>query len=302
MASNSNPNRRGCDLQMLETDVTVIGAGIAGLNVARELARHRLRIVVVDREVDVSGGSTKASSSRIHADYGAPGSRTAEYTIQGNTLFDELCHDLAVPFSRCGELFAAFEGEEGILEEIIQGARDNGAVPFRRLTRDETLALEPNLNPEITAGAFGPSGGLLCSFELAIALYENLVENGVVFKLGCVVTGVTVEPGRPTVPHTEGGDIRARYVVNATGLFVDYVAALMGAEGVISVAPQRGQAVILDRAAGSLVNRVVFDCGLGLVVPTVHGNLLLGTTKDEAEDKDRDVRSHGRWIARSGSA
>jgi len=276
---------------MLETDVTVIGAGIAGLSVARELARYRLRIAVVDREVDVGSGSTRASSSIIHADYGAPGTRTAEYTVRGNPAFDALCRDLAVPFQRRGAVFAAFAGEEGVLEKIVQAAEENGAVPFRRLSREDTLELEPNLNPEIVAGALAPSAGALCSFDLAIALYENLLGNGVVFRLSCEVSRATVRPGQPTVLHTSDGDIRTNYVVNAAGLHADEVASMLGAGDLLSVTPERGQEVVLDRATGGLVNRMVFDCGLGLVVPTTHGNLLLGTTQDGASDKDRDVQA-----------
>lgn len=270
---------------MMQADVTIVGAGIAGLTVARELARYDLRLAVVDKEVDVAGGSTKASSSIIHADLGAPGSATARFTVESNPLFADLCRDLAVTFNRCGELFVAFEGETGILEEIVQEARANGAVPFQMLRREEVLALEPNLNPDLVAGAFCPSGAVLNSFELAIALHENARANGVQFILGETVTGVDRGPDGDLVVRTAKRSIHTRYLVNAAGLFADEICGFCGDPEQFHVVPQRGQEVILDRQAGSLVSHVVFDCGLSLIVPTTHGNLLLGTTKEATDDK-----------------
>jgi len=271
---------------MLQADVAIIGAGIAGLTVARELARYRLRVVVLEKEIDAATGSTKASSSIIHADYGAPGSATARLTVEGNRLFDDLCRELSVPFYRCGVLFVAFEGEEPILNEIVESAEANGAVPFQRLGREEVLKLESNLNPDLTAGALGPSGGVLNSFELAIALFENARDNGVEFLLGTKLISADETPGGNLVLETDTGHkVRTRFVVNAAGLFADRVADILGDADHLKVVPQRGQEVILDQRSGPVVRRVIFDCGTGLVVPTVHGNLLLGTTKEETQDK-----------------
>lgn len=274
---------------MRYADVTIIGAGIAGLSVARELSRYRLRVAVIEKESDVAVGSTRASSSIVHADYGVPGSATARLTVQGNRLFDDLCHDLGVAFKRCGELFVAFPGEEGVLEEIARDSRANGAVPFRELTREEVLRLEPRLNPELVAGLLGPSGGVVTSFELAIALYENARANGVEFFFGSSPTQATTrDDGDVVLRVNDTWELQSRFVVNAAGLFADEVAALLGDEAHIRIRPERGQEVILDKCAGGLVSRVVFDCGTGLVVPTTHGNIMLGTTREETSSKRSD--------------
>lgn len=277
---------------MRRADVTIIGAGIAGLTVARELARYRLRVVVLERGADVAAGSTRASSSIVHADYGVPGSVTARLTVEGNRLMDDLCDDLSVPLKRCGELFVAFAGEEPVLDEIAEAARANGAVPFRRLTRGEVLDLEPNLNPDLVGGLLGPSGGVLNSFELAIALFENARANGVEFLFGTSpISAAAAADGDFELRLSGPGNLRTRFVVNAAGLFADEVATMLGDPYHIRVRPERGQEVILDRDAGGLVKRVIFDCGITLLVPTIHGNLLLGTTKEEALDKTSDLHT-----------
>jgi glycerol-3-phosphate dehydrogenase len=270
----------------ISADVAIIGAGIAGCMIARELARYHLRTVVLEKALDVaSQGVTKGSMSVIHADLGAPGSYRAQLTVRANPLFEGLCDELGVPFQRCGLVVAAFDGDDlQVLDEMRRNAELNGATPYRPLTREEVLALEPNLSPAVIAGLYQPAEGMLYSFDLALACYENAAANGVGFLLGTQVTGLAEAPGGGLLVRTNRGEVAADFAVNAAGLFVDDVARLLGDEG-IAVTPVRGQHLVTDRRLGGLVSHMVWDSGLGAIMPTPHGNLLIGSTYEETGDK-----------------
>jgi glycerol-3-phosphate dehydrogenase len=270
-------------------DVAIVGAGVAGCMVARELSKYQVRTLVLERELDVaSRGVTKGSMSAIHADMGAPGSNRARLTVQANPVFERLCEDLGVSFERTGLLVVALERSElPVLEEIRENAEENGAVPYRPLTRGEVLALESNLSPDVVAGLYQPAEGMLYSFDLTIACFENAVSNGVEFRFGTELLSMSERLDGTFSLFTNRGEVRARFVVNAAGLFADDVARMVG-DDEITVVPVRGQHLILDRLVGDLVTHQLWDCGVGAVVPTPHGNLLIGSTFEEVTDKTGD--------------
>lgn len=258
-------------------DVAVIGAGVGGTMVARELARYRVKVLVLEKGAEVSPACTKASNSVIHADSGPPGSHIRRFTAESHRLYDGLCRELLVSFDRCGELLVALDEQELVqLEERVEAAGAKG-VKMQRLTPAEVLGLEPALTRNVLGGALAPAGGVLCAFELAIALYENAVRNGVKFLLDTELTGARrLEDGGFELMTDRGAVFRARFVVNAAGAWGAKVAAMFGHRN-LDVAGILGQRVIFDRKLRGTVHHIVDRVsGSGVIVPTPHGNLLAG--------------------------
>jgi len=272
-------------------DVVVVGAGVGGTMIARELARYRLNVLVIEKGADVSPACSKASNSVVHADSGPPGTNIREFTAESHRLYDDICRELSVEFTRCGELLVALEEEElPELEERLEAAKLKG-VDMQRLTPAEILEMEPNVAPNVLGGALAPSGAVVYAFELAIALYENATANGVSFLFGTELTGARrlddggwqLSVARRGLSEQEGSFV-TRFVVNAAGAWGGKVAVLFGHND-LDVAGMIGQRVILDRKLAGTVKHVVDRVsGSGVVVPTGHGNLLLGRCDGELVD------------------
>jgi len=267
---------------MMEVDVAIVGAGIAGCMTARELSRYQLRTVVVEKELDVATGQTKASTSGIHPDMGEPGSLRARLTVQGNAAMEQVCEELYVSLMWPGSIIVAFsESDMPALDEIRKNAELNGAIPYEWLTKEELLELEPNVSREVIGGLYHPREGMLYSFDLSIAAFENAVANGVEFFFDTELVGLEEGQNGGFLLHTTRGDIAASHVVNAAGLFVDQVSQMIG-DDEIQITPVRGQHLVMDRRVGHLVKHMVG------AIPTPHGNLLIGGTFEDATDKERD--------------
>lgn len=264
----------------VEFDVAIIGAGVAGTMVARELARYRLKVLVLEKGAEVGSACTKASNSVIHSDSGAPGTNIRRFTAESHRLYDGLCRDLSVAFERCGELFVALdEREVQDLEAKVKAAEAKG-VEMRRLTQAEVLDLEPALNRDLLGGALAPIGGVLCGFELAIALYENAVGNGVRFLFDTEVKEAHPSGDGFELVTQRGDAFRARYVVNAAGAWGAKVASMFGHDG-LDVVGMLGQRVIFDCRNGAVRHIVDRVSGSGVVAPPPHGNLLAGRCDGE---------------------
>jgi len=270
--------------QATRFDVAVIGAGIVGTMIARELSRYRVEAVVLERGMDVAPACTKASNSVVHADSGLPGTDMRRFTAESHRLYDRLCEELAVAFNRCGELFVALEPEElPMLEERVEAAREKG-VEMTRLSPSQVAELEPNLTGEVLGGALAPDGAVLYAFELAIALFENARANGVDFRFEAEVRRARMLEGGDIELETTRGPVRARYVVNAAGAWAGRVAALFGDHSVW-VEYVMGQRTIMDRRLDGTVRHIVDRVkGSGVVIPTGHGNLFLGRADGELVD------------------
>ena len=203
-------------------DIVIIGGGVIGCAVARELKRWRLKVALCERGDDVGTGTSKANSAIIHPGHSAkPGTAMARLNVIGNQLYDQLCRELDVPFQRCGSLTVAFAEEElPALEGVYQDGLANGVPDMRRLDRDELRQREPNLNPEAVAALFAPTGAIVCPYELTAGLAENAAANGVDFRLNTTVTQVKRNSRGWTV-CTDQGDLDCAVVVNAAGLYAD---------------------------------------------------------------------------------
>ena len=282
-------------------DVIIIGCGVVGAATAYQLAKYRLRTLVLEAQNDVANGTTKANSAIIHAGYDPePGTQMARLNVQGNRMAGEICEKLGVPFARVGSLVLAFcEAERQTLETLFQRGQANGVPGLRLLDGAGARAMEPNLSEAVQAALYAPSAGIVDPWRFALAMAETAVENGVQLCLQSPVTAIDKTPGGFCV-QTPRGAYEARYVFNAAGVQADEVHALLEAPG-YAITPSRGEYYLMDKSQGAQVGRIIFQCpsqsGKGvLVAPTVHGNLIVGPNAEPVPDK-RDVGTTGAGLA-----
>lgn len=280
------------DMGQWDYDAAVIGGGVIGCAVARELSKYKMKVCLLEREEDVCSGTTKANSAIVHAGYdAAAGTAKARFNVTGNEMMEQLTKDLDVPFQRNGSLVVCLsEGEEGALKALYERGKANRVPGLMLITGEEARRLEPNLTDQVTAALYAPTGGIVCPFGLTIALAENALENGVDFKLRTQVKGVEKLEGGGFLLDTSRGGIRAAFVVNAAGVYADTFHNMVS-ESPIHIIPRKGEYCLLDKEAGHHVSHTVFQLpgayGKGvLVTPTVHGNLLIGPTAADLTDKE----------------
>ncbi|KXG76969.1 L-2-hydroxyglutarate oxidase LhgO [Fervidicola ferrireducens] len=273
-------------------DVVIIGGGVVGCMIARELSRYQLKTVLLEKEDDVASGTSKANSAIIHAGYDAkPGTLKAKLNVRGNPLFDKICSELDVPFKRIGSLVVALNEEEiRVLEELMERGKTNGVPGLEIISREKLLEMEPNINRQARAALYAPTAGIICPYELTIALAENACQNGVEIKLNSPVLGIGVENEGVLAVRTPGETIYTRYIINAAGLFADEISRMAGAED-YRITPRKGEYLIFDRRFGGIVSRAIFPTptkiskGI-LVCPTVDGNFFIGPNSNDVREKD----------------
>ena len=276
---------------MKQYDAIVVGAGVVGAAVARELSRRKGSFLVVERALDVCEGTSKANSAIVHAGFDAePGTWKAKMNVAGNQSMDTLSQELDIPFRRVGAFVVCFAKEElPKLRELYDRGVANGVPDMELLTGEQARALEPNLSEEVQGALLAKTSGIVCPFELTLGLAESAAKNGVEFSFDTQVTGLE-RAGEGWVVHTSQGDFAARAVVNAAGVFADEIHNWV-CEDKLHITPRRGEYCLLDHTAGGHVSRTVFQLpgkyGKGvLVTPTVHGNLLIGPTATDIDDKE----------------
>ena len=273
-------------------DVLIIGGGVTGSAIARELSRYDLKTALFEKGEDVCSGTSKANSGIAHAGFdAAPGSLKAKMNIRGSQMMEELSRKLDFPYKRNGSLVLCFdEKDRPRLEKLLQQGKENGVEGLEILEKKELLALEPALSEEVVCALHAPTGGIVCPFKLTIALAENAAVNGVEFHLKegvkrvqpGTVEGYTVETGK--------GTYETRIVVNAAGLYGDEIHNQVSGEK-LHITPRKGEYCLMDKKIGQLVSHTIFQMptamGKGvLVTPTVHGNLMVGPTATDISDKE----------------
>ena len=271
-------------------DVVVIGAGIIGTSIARELSKYEAKVLVLEKANDIANGTTMANSAIVHSGYDpVPGTKKAEFNVKGNLMYPQICKELDVPFKKIGSITIALTDEEiETLNELEERSKING-VPVQRLTREEILEREPNINKEVKAGLLASTAGIVGPWELAIACMENAMENGVELALNNRVEEIEkTETGFRIT--TNEGIYEAKVVINCAGVYADELNAKVSGEK-FSIKPKSGEYFVLDKRSGNIVNSVIFPCPAKkskgvLVIPTVHGNTLLGPTSTPIEDKE----------------
>ncbi len=272
-------------------DVTIIGAGITGTFIARELSRYNLDILLLDKENDVSNGTTKANTALIHAGYdNKPGTKMAYFNVKGNPMFDKVCEELDVPFERIGSLVLGFNDEDmETIEKLYERGIKNGVPHMEILNKDQIKDIEPNINSQVIGGLYAKTAGIIGPWELAIALAENAEENGTKLLLNTEVLDIKREDASYKL-ITNQGDFHSKYIINCAGLYADKINSLVSKHK-ITITPKRGQYYLLDKDAKNIVNSILFQCptklGKGVVVaPTVHENVIIGPDNEVLENKD----------------
>ena len=272
-------------------DVIIIGAGVTGCAVARYLSRYQGSALVLERAEDVCCGTSKANSAIIHAGFDAAhGSLMAKMNVQGSRMLPELAKELDFPFRRNSSLVVCMSEEDmPRLRALYENGVKNGVEGLEIVDAQRLHELEPNVSKNAVAALWAPTGGIVCPFNMTIALAENANANGVDFRFNTKVTGFTRGEEGWTV-HTEQGDFQTRYVVNAAGVYADVLHNMVSARK-LHITPRRGDYCLLDRQVGGFVSHTVFQLpgklGKGVLVsPTVHGNIIVGPTAIDIEDRD----------------
>ena len=272
-------------------DMIIIGAGVTGCAVARELSRYDCSVLVIEKDEDVCCGTSKANSGIVHAGYDAkPGTLKAKMNIRGNEMMTSLCEELDIPFKRIGSLVVCTdESLRSGIEELYARGITNGVPDLKILESDEVRELEPNISDDVVCALFAPTAGVICPFRLNIALAECAAQNGVEFKFDTQVTNIR-SAGDQWIIETSDKTYNARAVINAAGCHADDIHNLVS-ENKLHITPRRGDYMLLDRSLDGFVKHVIFPqptkMGKGiLVTPTVHGNTLVGPTAVDIESKD----------------
>ncbi len=285
---------------MMKTDVVVIGAGAVGCAIARELSKYNIDVIVVDKRDDVGGDASKSNSAIIHTGYDAtPGTLESQLVVAANPMYDQIVKDLEIPFQRIGAILPAFTDEQyEKLPAIKEKAFKNHVYDVEFLSKEEILAKEPELNPEVKGGLYIPRESIIDPFILVQALAENANENGVSFMLNTEVTGINVEDEAIKSVETTNGVIETKFVVNAAALYCDEIAAMVG-KAEYKVVARRGQFFILDKNTSCKVQNIVLPIPTKitkgkLMCPTIHGNMLVGPTAEDLDNKvDTSVTTDG---------
>ena len=273
-------------------DVIVIGAGVMGAAVSRELSKYKLNIMVLDKENDVSNGTSKANSAIVHAGYDAKeGTLMAKYNVLGAGMYESLCKEIGAPYKNVGSYVLAFSEEERKhIEKLYQRGLTNGVPQMEILEKDEILRREPNINKNVVAALYAGSAGIVGPWEFTIKLLENAALNGTEVLVDAEVSNIEKLQNGYKVILKDGRTFETKVVINAAGVYADKINDMVS-KNHFDVHPRIGEYYVLDKVQGKLTNSVLFQCptimGKGiLVTKTVHGNIMVGPTAEDVESKD----------------
>jgi len=275
----------------MKADVIIIGGGVIGASIARELSRYSLNIILIEKEDDVAMGTSKGNSGIIHAGYNAD-FRTlkGQLNIKSNPRFDKLCQDLKVRFKRIGSLVVGFTQEDfDKLKELKENGEKNGIKNLGIIRGPKLFELEPSLNFQAKYALYAPSAGIISPYKFTIALADNAVINGVKVLLETEAKDIRIEEKQVYGVVTDRGLIETRVIINAAGLYADEIAKTAGDN--FKISPLKGEYQLFDKQWGNLVNHILFPIPTKLskgilVTPTVHDNLLIGPNSYQVEEKD----------------
>lgn len=271
-------------------DIIIVGAGVVGSAIARELSRYNADILVLEKSEDICQGTSKANTALIHGGFDAkPGTLKAKLNVLGNQSMDKLSKDLNIPFRRNGAFVLCFdENDLDKLEELKQRGEKNGVEGLEILNKEEIQKIENNITYEAVYALHSPTAGIVCPFTMNFALAENANENGVEFLFNQQVKGFEKNRDYWKV-ITDDNEFETKVVINAAGLYSDDLHNMVS-DKKYNITAKRGEYFLLDKQVGNLVDKTVFQLptkeGKGVVVtPTIDGNLLIGPTAEDIEDK-----------------
>lgn len=273
-------------------DVVIIGSGVVGSSIARELSRYQSKTLVLEKENDVSVGTSKANSGIVHGGFDAEeGSLKAKFNVLGNQMFDELSKELDFPFKRNEAFVLAFdEQSKQVLEELYHKGIVNGVKEMRIISGDEARKMEPHISLNAVYALHIPSSGIVSPYEMTIAYAENASVNGIDFRFNAEVIDVKKEKEGFIVVLKDGEKIATKQVINCAGVYADKINNMVSNKK-IHITPRKGEYCLLDKNYGYYTSRTLFQTptkmGKGvLVAPTTHGNIIVGPTAYDIDDKD----------------
>ncbi|MGH4117486.1 NAD(P)/FAD-dependent oxidoreductase [Clostridium sp.] len=272
-------------------DVIIIGAGVIGASIARELSRYNLKVALLEKEDDVTTGASKANSGIVHGGYAAKyGTLKGQLCAKGNKMYQKLEGELNFGYRKTGALVIGFnEEDEKRITTLYENGLKIGCNDLEIIRGDNILQIEPYLNSAVTVALYAKNVGVTSPYELTIALTENAITNGVELKLSSEV--ISIEKLKEKfIVHTNEEQIEARYIVNSAGLYSDTIASMVGIND-FKIIPKRGQYILLGKDQSHFVNSVIFqvptDVGKGILVTTTyHGNFMIGPNAEEVSDRD----------------
>ncbi|MCK5451216.1 MAG: NAD(P)/FAD-dependent oxidoreductase [Candidatus Omnitrophica bacterium] len=275
-------------------DVVIIGGGVIGTSIARELSRYKIDVALLEKEIELAFGVSKSNSGIIHpGTQNLPGSLKGRLCVQGNILTRRIAKELGVEFQEVGELIVAFNKEENSrLFELKKEAETMGVPGLRIVGGDWLRENEPNLNGEAIAALYAPTAGIISPYRLVYALAENAVKNGVEIHVLTAVEGIKFlkDDKYKFDVITSRGVFRARFIINAAGLYADKIASMAGVSD-LKITPRKGEEFILDKKKENLTRHLLFPLpsktskGI-LVTRTSDGNPMIGPTVQDVEDKE----------------
>jgi glycerol-3-phosphate dehydrogenase len=282
-------------------DVAVIGGGVVGCAIARNLAHFEIGVCLIEAQADVGMGTSKANTAVFHTGFdAAPGTLEATLLRRSYPLLRDYCDATGIAYQINGALMIAWNQEQlDRLPEIEANARRNGVDQVERLYADTVYAREPNLGPGVRGGLLIHEEGILCPFSPVLAFAAEAKTNGTRFYLNAPVQNIQRESDDYVI-EANGQEIRTSWIVNAAGLFSDEIDRLMGQDR-FRVAPRKGELIVYDKFASSLLQHTLLPIpstktkGV-LVCPTVFGNVLLGPTAEDIDDK-KDTETSVRGLA-----
>ncbi|MDR0464744.1 MAG: FAD-dependent oxidoreductase [Treponema sp.] len=273
-------------------DAAVIGCGVSGANIARRLSAYSIKTAILEKDSDVSFGTSKANSGIIHGGF----HHNKKYLksrleMQGSMMFDQLRRELNFPFKRCGIIVAALHYDEmKVVEHLYLQGIQNDCIGIELCSRQRILELEPKLSYDVAGGLYAPGGGIVEPYRFVFALVESALKNGVSLFTDFKVSEACQSGDYWRIRAKDGREIKARYAINAAGLFADEVSKIFCAED-FTISARKGEYYLLDRLTKACPSRVVFPVPTAvskgmLVIPTVEGTVLVGPTADDTEDKN----------------
>lgn len=270
-------------------DVIVIGGGIIGGAILRELTKYRLSVCLLEKENDVCMGQSKANSGIVHAGFDAPtGTLKAKFNVLGNVMMPAFAQDLGVKYENNGALVLAFSQEElSVLEALYKRGIANGVEKLELISKEEVFRIEPNVSNAVVGALYAKTAGIVCPYTLTIACIGNAMDNGACLETNFRVCSIEKTDGVFTVISSTGKRCRGKIIINCAGLAGAEIANMVG-DFSFSIGARKGEYILLDKTCKSYVFHTLFrtptEKGKGvLITPTVDGNVLFGPTSTEVE-------------------
>lgn len=281
-------------------DFVVIGAGVVGAMTARLFSQYEGRVCILEKESDIAMGATKANSAIVHAGFDAKcGSLKAKLNVRGSEMMQKICKDLSVSYINNGSLVIGYSDDDKTrLQELMENGVKNGVKRLEIVEGERLKELEPNVSNQAKCALYAPTGSIVCPYELTEAAIGNAMDNGTDLKLDFEVVKIDKTESGYDIISAKGEKVSAKIVINAAGIYSDNIAKMIG-DNNFDVHPRLGEYMLLDRECGDIVSHTIFNLptkmGKGILVsPTVDGNLLLGPTSVDGEDKtDKKTTRHG---------